>query len=382
MKVVIIGANSFQNRLILKAKDRGYETHVFAWKCGDEGEKSADFFYPVSITEKDRILEMCKTIKPNAVISVASDLAMLTVNHVAENLGLVCNSPLCTELTTDKFKMRKALHSGGISTPVFALVDKQSYRTRLNSLVSTFFCGENHSPVIVKPTDRSGSRGITKLETPDNLEEALRAAFDESFSGAAIVEEYLQGKEYSCECISFRGRHYYLALTKKFTTGAPHFIETGHIEPSSVPDDFISDTVVPNVFKALDALKITNGASHSEFKVDSSGNVRIIEVGARMGGDCIGSDLVELSTGYDYLGMVLDTALGLKPQFKKLHRGGSAEVRFILSKDDLRKLEELKRQTPQLIYRVSDISEIKENTVTDSSTRFGYYILFKKGVSA
>ena len=56
-KVVIIGANSFQNPLILKAKQMGYETHVFAWKSGDIGEKTADYFYPISITEKEKILE-------------------------------------------------------------------------------------------------------------------------------------------------------------------------------------------------------------------------------------------------------------------------------------------------------------------------------------
>ena len=69
-KIVIIGANDFQNPLILKAKELGYETHVFAWRDGSIGEKSADYFYPISIVEKDKILEECKKIKPNAVVSI------------------------------------------------------------------------------------------------------------------------------------------------------------------------------------------------------------------------------------------------------------------------------------------------------------------------
>ena len=82
-KIVIIGANSFQNPLILKARALGYETHVFAWQDGAIGERTADYFYPISIVERDAILEKCKELRPDAVISIGSDLAMLTVNYVA-----------------------------------------------------------------------------------------------------------------------------------------------------------------------------------------------------------------------------------------------------------------------------------------------------------
>ena len=85
-KLVIIGANDFQNQLILKAKSLGYETHVFAWQDGSIGEKTADYFYPISIVEKEQILEKCKEIKPVGVCSIASDLATITVNYVAEKL--------------------------------------------------------------------------------------------------------------------------------------------------------------------------------------------------------------------------------------------------------------------------------------------------------
>ena len=67
-KIVIIGANNFQNPIILKAKEMEYETHVFAWKSGDIGEKTADYFYPISIVEKEKILEQCKKIKPKAIV--------------------------------------------------------------------------------------------------------------------------------------------------------------------------------------------------------------------------------------------------------------------------------------------------------------------------
>ena len=87
-KLAIIGASYLQAPLIRKAKEMGIQTHVFAWKVGDIGEKIADYFYPISIVEKDSILEKCKSIGIDGVCSIGSDLAMLTVNYIAEELGL------------------------------------------------------------------------------------------------------------------------------------------------------------------------------------------------------------------------------------------------------------------------------------------------------
>ena len=73
--LIIIGANEFQDPLILAAKDMGYVTHVFAWQSGDVGERSADYFYPISIVETDRILNICRMLSPVGVVSIGSDLA-------------------------------------------------------------------------------------------------------------------------------------------------------------------------------------------------------------------------------------------------------------------------------------------------------------------
>ena len=281
-KVVIIGANEFQNPLILKAKEMGYETHVFAWKDGAVGEKTADYFYPISIVEKEEILEKCKEIKPNAVASIGSDLAGITVNYLARNLGLPCNSERNIRISTNKYEMRKAFMEAGVPTPEFHIIDSGTDLEQIKKM---------RLPVIVKPTDRSGSRGIMKLESWDLLTEAIEAARENSFEKRAIIEEYLEGEEYSCECISFEGKHQYLAITKKYTTGHPHFIEIGHMEPSGL-NEAMEEKVKAQIFQALDALEVSYGASHSEFKVDKEGNVSIIEIGSRMGGDCIGSDLV------------------------------------------------------------------------------------------
>ena len=359
-KVVIIGANEFQNKLIEECKKQGYETHVFAWQCGDIGERTADFFYPFDVRKKEEILEECKKIKPDAVISIASDLTMITVNYVAHALGLTCNDPKYTEICTNKYEMRKAFQKHKIRVPKFQ---------KINSIdqleIDTF-------PLIVKPTDRSGSRAIALVHNRKELEKAISNAISNSFEKYAIVEEVIYGNEYSCECISYNGEHHFLAITKKFTTGFPKCIETGHIEPSDLTEEQ-TKKVVKEIFKALDALHIKNGASHSEFKIDENGNIGIIEIGARMGGDCIGSDLVKIHTGNNFVKMVIDVALGKKPTFVKKYKEKVAVIKFLFSKDDYKKLEKFIKKYKENLYYKSEIEDMNHEIV-DSSSRYGFYI--------
>lgn len=364
-KVVIIGANDFQNPLILKAKELGYETHVFAWKDGSIGEKTADFFYPISIVEKEEILEKCREIKPDAVLTIASDLATITVNYVASKLGLTCNSLECTEISTNKFKMRQAFKKANIPVPKFEIVDENTNLDILNGM---------EYPLIVKPTDRSGSRAINKILKKEELSDAIKLAVENSFEKKAIVEEYIDGDEFSAESISFHGKHNFLTVTRKQTTGYPHFIETGHIEPAGLSEEII-EKIKSAILPALDSLKIENGASHAEFKITQNGDIRIIEIGARMGGDCIGSDLVKISTGYDYVKMVIDVALGKEPVLEKVSVPKIAVIKFIFNKEDLDELEKIKKEKPEKIYFVSEIKDFGGHKIVDSSSRYGYYIL-------
>jgi biotin carboxylase len=260
--------------------------------------------------------------------------------------------------------MRKAFQKAGIRTPHYQAV----------SSVDDIDLKCINLPVIVKPTDRSGSRAITKVSKIEELNQAVNKAIANSFEKCAMIEDFLEGDEYSCECITFEGIHHFLAMTKKYTTGAPNFIETGHIQPSGLSENIINN-VTQIVFSALDALGMRFGASHSEFKIDSEGNICLIEIGARMGGDCIGSDLVQISTGYDFLQMVIDVSCGNRPLLLNECDTKIAYVRFIFNYDDLNQLRRIQDEYPECVYLVSDIAPINSHEITDSSSRYGYYIL-------
>lgn len=358
--IVIIGANDFQLPLILEAKKQGCITHVFAWECGDVGEKEADYFYPISIVEIDQIYEVCLKIKPDAICSIASDLAAVTVNELAKRLSLPYNDMECVKNTTNKYAMRQALKKAGLPTPSFKVVAAKE-----ETIDFPF-------PVIVKPTDRSGSRGIFKVESPDQLSECIMQAMDYSFEKKAIIEEYIDGPEYSVEAFAYQGEYHILAFTKKYTTGAPHFIETAHLQPSDL-DEKTQQMISSQLLAAFKALNIQNSAIHGEFRLTNDG-MRIIEIGARMGGDCIGSHLVQISTGYNFVRYVLDIALGIQPKIQKIQEPKVALIHFIFGDEDIKLLDDIKKTNPQWIEKIY-LDEHPSLKIVDSGSRHGYFIL-------
>ncbi len=383
-KLAIIGASAFQVPLIKKAKELGAQTHVFAWASGDVGEALADFFYPISIVEKDEILHTCQAIGIDGIATIGSDLANITVAYVAEKMGLPSNSVECVHNSTDKHTMRRCFEKHGDPSPK---------SVKVIAPVSELPEGFSY-PVIVKPADRSGSRGIARVESSSELVGAIEAALEVSFSKVALIEEYVMGAEYSVEYLSWQGKHYFLALTEKFTTGAPHFIEMGHLQPARVSRELEAN--IKGITEAvLTHLGVTYGASHTELKVNESGKIALIEIGSRMGGDCIGSHLVELSTGFDFVGAVAEIALGKKPELiTKLDSVTSlnasaaevqenrrvAAIRFVFSAEDRDVLQMIQKEKPECLVlenverNSAETQGDTSETITDSSTRHGFYI--------
>ncbi len=296
-KIAIIGASYLQIPIVRKAKEMGIETHCFAWEDGAVCKTIADYFYPISILDKEKIFEICKTIEIDGITTIATDMAVPTICYIAEKLNLVSNSYYSSLISTNKGLMRKAFEEKKINCPKFLVADLPIEQ------IEGF-----RYPVIIKPVDRSGSRGVKKVETPFQIKDAVKYAISESFIGNAIIEEFIEGKEFSVETISWEGVHYILAITEKVTTGAPHFVELSHHQPSSLPK-FVQEQIKIETQKVLDSLNIKFGAGHTEFKITDKNEIFVIEVGARMGGDFIGSHMVQLSTGYDFVKGVIDVAL-------------------------------------------------------------------------
>lgn len=367
-KLAILGASYLQVPLITKAKKMGIETHVFAWEDGAVARNIADHFYPVSILDKGKILSFCKSIRPGGIISIGSDIAMPTVNYVAQKLNLTGNNLSCSLVTTNKLEMRRQLINNKIPCPRY--ISFSADKIFRKDLVSKL-----DYPLIVKPVDRSGSRGITLIESPAELETAVDRAMAESFSKTIIIEEFINGREVSVEMISWKGTHHFLAITEKVTTGAPYFVEVEQHEPAFVTDE-LYEKIIGITSVSLSALGVENGASHSELIITQQDEIFVVEIGARMGGDNIGAYLVEMSTGYDFVKGVIDVALGSEPSVIK-HKNGFAGIYYLTPQRG--KVKEVLINT----YRFPQVKHyevfIKPGMLTnypvrDSSQRSGYFI--------
>ena len=360
-KIAVLGANEPLIPFYRQANKLGYEVVGIAIENGAVCKQYCNRFYPISFAEKDKVLKICQDENIDGITSFSLESALPTVVYVAEAMGLVSNSHESLQLTQSKFAQRQALEKAGISVPKYYLIEKEDDLQNVHC----------RYPVIVKPVDSGGSQGICKVESPEQLFEAYRYAIDYSRTSKAIIEEFIDGREFSVEYISHQGRHYFLQLTDKITSGPPRFVEMQHHQPADVSAD-IYNAIRDLVETSLTALKIENTPSHTEIKLNSKGELYIIETGARMGGDFISSDLVRLSTGYDFVEGVIKLAIGKfeEPAFPEPMHSGV----YFLSKlaPEVGNIIKQHEQWPEIVeweYSEEPLMEVKSN-----ADRRGYFL--------
>lgn len=294
MKLAIIGAAEGQLPLCKKAKQLGVYTICFAWEEGAVCKDYVDKFYPISILEKEKIAEICKQEGIQGVVSNASEITAEIVSYIATELNLHGNDYEMLCKIKNKYYVREK------TKDINDLSKVLSCRYMANLDVKY--------PCIVKPQVGSAKKGVVFVKDEEHLEEAVQYAKE---GGAdIIIEDYIDGREVSVESISYEGRHFVLQITDKENSGAPHFVELSHHQPSDISSIAKKkiERVIPQI---LDCIGFKNGASHIEMRIDSDDNIYLIEVNPRGGGDEISRILVELSTGYDYIKGMIEVALGV-----------------------------------------------------------------------
>lgn len=370
-RIVIIGASVSQNPLIEKAKQMGYETHVFAWKTGDVGETTADYFYPISIMDIEAIYQQCLQIRPSAVATIASDHAAIAVQLLSERLGLSSNSTRAILCMTNKIAQHKALE--GI-VPMADYFDTDNSHANVSTERLKF-------PCIVKPSDRTGGRGISKVFDESELMDAIGYARDISLERKAIVEEYLYGTEYSCEVFTIKGKHNIITYTRviKQNDDAQDMRHLEYVQPVYF-NDAVNHMIEETVQKTLDALGYENGPSHIEFVVCND-KVAVLEVSPSVGGDGIGTYLTSASTGLDYTKLVLDYFCGnplelLQPDVKH-NRQGVAVSKIVATDEEFCKYQYLKATQPSQFVDDSGMSGFISGRKRFDRSKHGYYVLFQ-----
>ena len=315
---MIVGASVLQLPAILKAKEMGLYVGVADYNPQAIGIQYADEFFNASTMDEEAVLSAALKFKPDGIMTLATDMPMRGVAKVSEKLGLHSISYDTAFKATDKFEMIKAFKAHDVASPWFFTVDSLEELKALESQMSY--------PCIMKPTDNAGSHGVVLANDFDELLQSYEYSRASARHGRVIIEEYLKGNEVSVEVMVVDGKVNILQITDKLTTGAPHFVEMGHSQPSRHPLE-TQKAIKDLAAQACNAVGIDQGPAHVEMMVTERGPV-MIELGARMGGDNITTALVPLSTGIDMVKATIDVALGNTPDIEPKCLCGSA-IRYL-----------------------------------------------------
>lgn len=362
-KMMILGASALQVPAIKKAKELGYQIILVDYDENAVGFALADVKLVVSTLDQEEVYRQALIYEPDVVITSTSDGPVRTAAYVNEKLGkqpdLSYENSLCA---TIKSKMRDRLRECGVPIPeYYAATDFAGFSEAVDRL---------NGHCIVKPADNAGSRGVVLLggserqdgiledeehgEARERKRRVYEYSLENSRNGTVMVEEYMKGPEVSVEIMVVEGEPHILAITDKYITPPPYFVELAHCEPSRL-DEETQNRIREVAAQAVRAIGIENAPAHVEVKVTPEGP-KIVELAARLGGDFITSRLVPLSTGIDMVGVSVLLATGEKPDLTQTRKQGAA-IHFIHAKEDQQGVIE-KITVPETLRKADGVEEI------------------------
>ena len=314
-KIIIIGAGLLQVPAIQIAQDMGLYAIVFDYNKDAHGMKIADLPMVVSTRDVDGSVraarDLSKQMEINGVITVGTD-ASTTVAAVANALGLPGNRFEDAYAASNKIRMRERFKKNNVPQPNFFPV--WNYEETIEAFRHL------NKPVVLKPADNMGARGVMKVENESDILAAFNRAKSSSPSGEVIIEEYMDGPELSIDMLIYDNEIYVTGVADRIIEYPPFFIETGHIMPSNLDKDKIDDAI--KVMKdGIKALNLKIGAAKGDIKVTKNGAM-VGEIAARLSGGFMSAYTYPLSTGVNLIKNAIEIALGnppsdLKPKWNK-----------------------------------------------------------------
>lgn len=359
-KILVLGAGAIQLPVINKIKELGFYSIVLDYDPQAEGVKYASKFYSISTNDLDSVLKIARKYDIDGILTT-SDYPVNVVAEVGRQLRLPVMSVEVAKICTNKYLQREFFQKKNINTPKFKLIEREE---ELNYI--DFF------PCVIKPVDSSASRGVKEVHTKEELYEQYPISMSYAKSKKVIVEEFIDGREFSVETLSQNGSTYIIQITEKQTLGTDegYFVEDTHIIPARISQEEYKE-IEELINLTVKELGINNCPTHTEIKVNASG-VFIIEIACRLGGDYITSDLVPLSTGVDMLENLIRLSLGEKLNIQQT-KDEIAAIQF-LNPLNYNRCVDFFQSGNEYIVR-GEIKSYKDNKITDSNDRLGYIIL-------
>ncbi|MXQ72768.1 ATP-grasp domain-containing protein [Clostridiaceae bacterium DONG20-135] len=358
-KLCILGGSELQLPLIKEAKRSNIITLVVDWDDTCIGKKYADKFYCSSTLDYDAIYNIALKENIDGIVTICSDKPMPIIAKIGEQLNLKTISCDAALSATNKALMRLRLKAHQVPIPEFFVCKNfNEFKAAILHFSNSF---------IVKPSDNSGSRGVVLANKDSDLSAVYQYSLSNSSNNEILVEEYMKGFEVSVEIFVVNNDPRVIQITDKITTGAPHFIEIGHFQPSTVNHN-LYEKISKVAISAVKALAIDRGPAHVEIIVTKSGP-KIVEVGARLGGDHITTDLVPMSTGINMVKMLIDDTLYKVSEFTATKSNFSGILYFngpSTIEEDLLKCKSIVR------FSSDQLTQYQRTKVESSNDRKGY----------
>lgn len=303
-KVLLLGGSLFQVPSIKKAKELGYYTITCDYLPDNPGHKFADEYHNVSTTDKEAVLALAKNLKIDGIVCYASDPAAPTAAYVAEKMGLPGQPYKSVEILSNKDLFRKFLTENNFNVP------------RAKGFFSIEQAKEDFKnfklPVMVKPVDSSGSKGVTKISKIEELEKAIECALSFSRVKRFIMEEYVEkyGYQIAGDGFSVDGKLAFRCFANDhfiLNNGNP-FVPIGASFPYNMPTQ-THNKIHNEIQRLFTLLNMKTGAYNFDIRIDKNENVFLMEIGARNGGNLI-PQVIKYATGVDMVEYTIQAAMG------------------------------------------------------------------------
>lgn len=329
-KVLIIGAGFLQTFIIRRAKELGYDTYVVDKNKKSPGFEYADHYATIDIIDEEACLKYARENEVDGVLTAATDYGVLTAAYIAQELKLNGINYETAKCIKNKYLVRARLLQKGVGdiTQFFEIHDLQDIEDIKDEI---------EYPIMVKPCDGSGSKGAGKVDNYYELRDTCEEALNSSLSKKVLLETFITGREYGAESFVLDGKVNVLAIMQKTMTEPPFYAELGHNVPNDLPTE-VEERVKEIVKNTIEALGINFGAVNMDMLITENYKVSIVDIGARMGGNLIGSHIIPMATGIDYMGNIIRASVGDKCGFEQKESGVVATALLALNPGIVEKL--------------------------------------------
>ncbi|KUL34516.1 ATP-grasp domain-containing protein [Actinoplanes awajinensis] len=275
--LIILGGSEDQVPAYLEGRRLGYRVIGIDQKPDALGAELADEFLCLTTREPEAIAKRLGDIDVAAVISPASDAAQASVAALSKHYGTAFQpSPAAVRASEDKNYFHSVVEK--LSFPRYRSLKGDDPDALIAAAAGMTY------PLVVKPTDSSGSKGLSCVPEPAQLRAAIGTARKNSFASEVLIEELVDGRHYSLECFAQNGRPAFTVVTERIITPLPHMISVSHVTPAALGCS-IQGRLLDMITAIFGELGHRSGPVNFDFVLTPAGDVHFIEMGARLGGN-------------------------------------------------------------------------------------------------